>query len=243
MLTKSINSGDSWSGIQTLPELDERGFSRPTLVAASDQKTLYLFAYATLNNKGRIVWIKSPDLGATWSSSWQYLTNDTQDQRHVSVAIDTKNRLHVVWRQKPNGSSYARIRYALMDTQASTPTWNLQWLPAAKSNNHQFFPTVTIDGSDRVWIAWSEASSDPTGKAYGFPNEELFVGNIYYTTRSSSGNWSKTRLTNSGNAIYPVLRYQRYGRRALVDLIWLEGSGAKDCPSGGCTIWYAKISP
>lgn len=239
---KSTNGGDTWSAIQTLPEFGGRSFSRPTVVVARDQQTLYVVAYATVNNTSQIAWIKSGNLGNSWATGWQAIKSDSQDQRHVSVAMDSLDRLHVVWRQKPSGGSYSRILYALYDTQKPTGAGSMQWLPAAKSSNHQFFPTVTVDGSDRVWIAWSEASSDPTGNAYGFPNENPLVGDIYAATPNTSGGWQKSGYTTSGKALYPVLRYQRYGRRALVDLVWLARDGTENCSGSGCTIQYVRLA-
>ncbi|MFN8496042.1 MAG: sialidase family protein [Caldilineaceae bacterium] len=240
---KSTDGGDNWSAIQTLPELGGRNFSHPTLVVARDQKTLYVFAYAAINSSSQIVWIKSGDLGNSWSTTgWQFIKSDTQDQRHVSVAIDSTDRLHVAWRQKPTGSAYSRILYAVYDTKNPTVAWSTQWLSAAKPNNHQFFPTIAVDGSDRVWLAWSEASSDPTGNAYGFPNENPLVGDIVAAMLNPSTGWQKSSYTASGKALYPVLRYQRYGRRALVDLVWLAGDGTEDCSATGCSIQYARLA-
>ncbi len=222
-LTKSLDGGKTWTVWRAVAPDAPTYFSRPTMVATHDSATLYILAYAQLGKLHQIVWTQSSDGGLTWAA-WATVAPDQQDQRHVSLAIDSTDRLHAVWRQQSAGllaNANTQIHYAAYENRA----WSAA-KPISEDVAYQFFPSITISDNDQVWVVWLETAS-----ASGYPKEEPDAGSVYYAV-AANGNWSsRFQLGHRDNAFYPSLSWNRYTKLTTPDIVWLEQENALDGPA------------
>lgn len=213
--TQSMDGGKTWLPWNNVAPVDAMYFSRPTLVATSRGDKLYLLAYAQLQKKQQIVWNQSSDGGATWGE-WTAIAPSSEDQRHVSLAIDSQDHLHAVWRQQPAGSAAnatTQIHYAVYQDGA----WSTPQRISANPAMYQFFPSVAVNAQDQVWVVWIE-----TANASDYPKEAPTAGTVYYTA-ATNGQWQpSTPLGSRNSALYPSLSWSRQAKFTTPDVVWLE---------------------
>ncbi len=222
--TKSLNGGKTWTAWRSVAPDAPTYFSRPTIVATHDSAMLYVLAYAQLGKGHQIVWTQSIDGGITWAR-WATVAPDQQDQRHVSLAIDSADRLHTVWRQQSAGllaNVNTQIHYAAYENG----NWSVPQMVSENAANYQFFPSITVSDNDQVWVVWLE-----TPTASGYPKEEPDTGTVYYASKAN-GNWQpRLPLGNRSNALYPSLSWNRHTKLATPDIVWLEQENGADGPA------------
>jgi len=256
---KSRDGGTTWSAWQNIPGDANHYYSRPTILSSADGRKLYLLAYATdEDGRAQIVWTQSvdndSDPGDKWDT-WRYVadvdddgTSDSaQDQRHLSVVMDSKGMLHLVWRQRPEGASSSatpQIHYA---TLAQAGSWSAATLLMPNQTINQSFPSITVDKDDRLWAVWNETEALP-----GFPNEEPATGEIHAAKKPYQGKWQviETPVYSKGQrALYPSLRWQRHGPKYGVDLVWVESTVSDpnnatcvEDKKDKCKIYYTNLA-
>ncbi len=256
---RSLDGGKTWSEWQNIPGEPGVYYSRPAIVASADGRQLYVLAYATGADKvAHLVWTQSVDADAQpgdhWAP-WRYVTdsdgdgiNDMpQDQRHLSVAIDSRGHLHLVWQQPASHTvttSPTQIYYA---TYAGDDFWAPARPILPNLTVEQSFPSITVDKDDRLWVAWSERSY-----VANRPATLPAAGEIRVMKKPLHGRWQtiKTPVISQGTAaFYPTFRWHRFGVAHGVDLIWGESSVARplnaECVAANapaCTIYYANLA-
>lgn len=221
---KSVDGGESWSAWRNINDAPTTSYSRPVLVTNHAASVLYVVAYRNFPGQPQIVWTRSRDGGATWAP-WSLVAPDDQDQRHVSAAIDSHDRLHIVWRQIPNGaqntaqsSPKVQVHYAMFDGVK----WTKPTLPATQPDQYQFFPSITIDANDQPWLVWTA-----TTEQSDYPREETNTGLIYYTTQVK-GKWQTAiRLTNTTSTYASLIR-EVSTVNPTVDVVWLENRSSSE---------------
>jgi hypothetical protein len=226
----STDGGNSWTSWINVNPSDKINYSRPTIITTHEGGILYILAYSGSEAVQQIVWTKSTDGGRSWTA-WQPVATDNQDQRHVSVAIDTQNRLHAVWRQQPSSADNdtpSQIRYAVYNGQSwSQPEW-----VGSNPSAYQVFPSITVTGDHQVWVVWSESET-----ALDYPRENPGSGSIYYAVKSGDHWGERMRLRDGGKDIYPSLGRYKAERTNQVDLVWLENTD-----SGDNKIYYQALN-
>jgi hypothetical protein len=226
----SGDGGNTWTAWINVNPSNEVNYSRPTIITTRDGRILYILAYSGSSAVQQIVWTKSTDGGRSWTA-WQPVAADNQDQRHVSVAIDTQDRLHAVWRQQPGAAgdeTPSQIHYAVYNGQSwSRPEW-----VGPNPSAYQVFPSITFTGDNQVWVVWSENET-----ALDYPKENPGSGSIYYAVKSGDHWDERTRLREGGKDIYPSLGRDNADPTAQVDLVWLENTD-----SGDNKIYYKALN-
>lgn len=221
----SRDGGVNWTPWRNLPGTPGVHYSRPTLATSGDGNTLYCLAYATNpNRQARLVWTQTDNAeNQEWRPWREIAPTDDQDQRHVSVVIDTRDQLHAAWQQttsQPPGN--AQIGYACL----TAGQWSTPYCPVATPGVFQTFPSLTLDPAGQLWLAWNEFSHEPD-----FHGDEIPNGLIGVACKPPGRQWQvldRSRLIPAQTALYPSLRWQRPFSHADVDLIWLETSPSTD---------------
>jgi hypothetical protein len=233
------------------------GFSRPTLLVSyfREIRYLYLFAYGSQNGIAQIYWSRSGDNGDTWSA-WQTVAAGSTDQRHVSVARDSQGRLHLVWRQVANGRTILRYRVYDPALRKGQGNWVASPATIASVARHcLFYPSIAINGSDQVWVAWTQSTDcsslgsphDETDDTADNPKE----GQIFFSMKPTTSGWSAPQaLTTSGKHLYASLRRVNNpaGAGGNVDVVWLDMTnstlgltGTVVCPAQACVMRWSRL--
>ena len=191
--TKSQNRGKSWSHWQNISVTPGATQSRPVILQ-DRAGTVHVLMYSSLGkNIQQIQHSFSFNDGQNWSE-WQNISNSFFDARHLSAIIDKNNLIHVVWRSTtPLGRT--QIYYSF----SNKGQWSEPKLIAASSRN-QFFPSISIDESNNLYVTWME-----TDKNYDLPREKPEEGQIY-TVKIQNGQIEKPKLQSQGEKnLYPSL--------------------------------------
>ena len=212
---RSADGGRTWTPWQNVAPDPKRNFSRPTCVITSDERRMYLLGYGEINQTQQIQWTVSEDQGQTWAA-WRPIAPDGMDQRHVSVVIDSANRLHAVWRQGM-ASGPAQIRYAAYDGN----TWSATAPVAANPAAYLFCPSIAVTGQNGLWVAWTET----TAKS-GYPEDDPRQGQGVAVNQPAGGAWgTPVALGSSENAeLYASLGAGSRNQTAGVDAVWLNAA-------------------
>lgn len=260
-VTYSQDGGATWQPWQNITGEPNSYYSRPTLVASSDGQTVYVAAYATRRDQAdtHLVWTQanasanSTDL--TWQP-WQFVTDQKgkkpcagkQEQRQVSLVIDSADQLHAVWQEQV--AEVLQICYA----RFGQGQWIKPQRVAADPAVYQAFPNITIDKDQRLWVVWNEFSQAPVVQEDGEPP----TGTLRAAKQPQGGSWRPvdlTGLTAGRNALYPSLRWHRSPYPYGVDLIWVEREVTAAAAEASCferqdedqvrplcTIYYANLA-
>jgi hypothetical protein len=211
---QSHDGGQTWTTwVNIAPTKYSR--SRPSLVASGD--TLYAFAYGSRSGIQQILYTTSTPGGQQWSP-WQPVAASTQDQRHVSAAIDQRGTVHIVWRQPPFQAAQeegrnSQIYYASFDGA----TWSAPTRVGSRGGGAQTYPSIAVDTDNMVWITWLETSAP-----YDFPRDAPTTGAVYYVAKHDQG-WSQPILFGAGgNNLYPSLRRDLTTAGKDVDVVWVD---------------------
>src|SRR2546426_2383478 len=89
------------------------------------------------------------------------------DQRVPSIAIDSKNQVHVVWYgrdQVYNGTNERQIKYARWNGAAWSPWINISPVPGYSGSLYwQEHPVIIVDRNDMLHVLWEGADSGSAG--------------------------------------------------------------------------------
>ncbi len=255
---KSRDGGKTWSEWQNIPGDATRYYSRPTIIATPDGRKLYVLAYATAEDgTTQIVWTQSldndADPGDRWDQ-WRYvsdldgdgLSDSRQDQRHLSVVMDSRQTLHLLWRQQPDGDAQVANTQIHHATYTQAGGWQPATLLMQNFTINQSYPSITVDKDDRLWAVWSETVvASQTG-------QEPESGEIHAAKQPRGETWQPIATpvhSDDQRAFYPSLRWQRYGAKYGVDLVWVESNSSDptndpcvEDEQENCTIYYANLA-
>lgn len=218
---RSTDFGRTWTAPLDIAPSDRINFSRPTLVVAyqGEERQLYVVAYGESNKLAQIYWNRSRDNGDSWEA-WQAVSPSTNDQRHVTMARDAADNLHLVWRET-TATQTSVLRYRVFNPALNNDAGN--WTAAAetmatRSAHCLFFPSIAINEQDQVWVVWTESSDCGT-----LPNDDPTSGQIVYRVKSAAGQWgAPTPLTTAGNHLYASFRSSHVPSDTAMDLVWLD---------------------
>jgi hypothetical protein len=172
----TIDSGGSWSPIKILtggwgwPE-------QPSIRADSGNNIHIVWQNYTPLFHQRIYYKRSTDCGKTWFQTYQ-LTWTTGESWSPSIAVDTKNGIYVVWKEKTPENHEIFYIHSTDSGATWVGTTRLTW-NAGKS----CLPSIAVDLEGGVHVVWQD----------DFPgNEEIF----YKHSTDSGLTWSGiTRLS------------------------------------------------
>jgi len=191
----STDGGETWTEEQVTNATDHQYYPS---VAIDSQNTIHVvwhgLGWGTNSTYGNIQYRKRT------SSGWQPIeavTDKNADQYVPSIAIDSNDNIHVVWRGLGWGTN--------------TDYWNIQyrkrtssgWQPieaVTDKNADQYDSSIAIDSNDNIHVVWR-------GLGWG-TNTDYW--NIQYRKRTSSG-WQ------SQEAVTDIVGRQRYISFAIDD--------------------------
>jgi hypothetical protein len=193
-LSRSSDGGDTWTTWKNVVVTPENTQSRPSIIQDSKGK-LYITMYSSHGNENdmqQIMYTSSLDDGDTWDN-WNTVSDVKFDSRHASASVDKKDNLHIIWRAPISENSATGI----MQLKIAPDGKKSEIKTIASSQNYQFFPTVSIDRSGRIFASWME-----TNMRSEFPKEDPLQGNaiIYHTDKKGEFTFLDKKLPGG---LYP----------------------------------------
>lgn len=214
---KSTDGGDSWTdwvNVGNTPTNNNQ--SRPTIIVDSEGK-IFVISYGFWSTgKQNILYSTSTNGGASFSA-WNAVDGAASDQRHASAAIDSGNKIHLVWRQE-NSAGKTETRYA----KFTSPDWAASVAISPTSGSFQFFPSIGNSNGSQ-YVVWTE-----TTDSSGFPSENPATGRIVFAKRlQGSSTWTKSNVTVPANNVWGSIRWSSNTLNGgTIDIVYQSGSAS-----------------
>ena len=140
------------------------------------------------------IYIKmSTDYGTTWLPE-QRITDAINERTYPSVALDTLNRVHVVWMDMRDGVGWQV--YCKRSTDGGL-TWGND-IRISLDDDYSQSPSVATDGANEVYVVW-------------FDSVDFWDHDIYFRKSNDGGvNWGSEIRISTGQSVedYPTIAYE-----------------------------------
>lgn len=216
---KSTNGGASWTSWINIKQTTTSQ-SRPTIVVDSADK-IFVFSYSKLPGTSQIniIFTTSTDGGATFANWTAVSASSVYDQRHASAAIDSGNKIHLVWRQRDDSSpTKTVVKYS----KFTSPNWSAPVTVSGASGKNQYFPSIA-NAYGSQFIVWTETVDDSS-----YPSEEPTTGKIVLAKKLQTTTvWVKSDVTPDGFNTWGSIRWS-FNRinGGTIDVVYSTGSAA-----------------
>jgi len=157
---------------------------------------------------------ESADYGLTWTNETRistYTGMEAGTQAFPSIAVDSQDRLHVVWRGVATGFPIEQIWYARYDGSWTDP---VRISTLGMEDGSQGIPSIAMDSQDRPHVTWSGDNTD-------FP-----VYNQAWYARHYYGSWTdpvristNTAMDNGYQGSPSITVFQN-----KVHIVWSSGT-------------------
>jgi hypothetical protein len=227
--------------IENPPYLDVKsvgGAQYRPFIATDSQGTLHVLCYGEVYNNMQILY---GQLVKGKFSGWTPIAASQTDQRHATMAIDDKGRVHVVWRELSRSNPQSYIAYSMRD---SSGTWT-PILHVDDTYRSGSTPNITVDETTAyvVWTAWTEGfENSDSQRNNGLPNDgDTVEGDLEFATkRFDQDHFSTPVPLTGGVGSYP--RIARMGKTtpSKLAVIWTLG---KECLPNSCVqIYFSEMA-
>jgi hypothetical protein len=182
-LARSDDGGSNWEHIKiSTPDYFQYDYQYSPAIAVDSNDVLHVVWYGEVSGSSayNIRYARSTDGGSTWSL-YNVTTYTSYDRYYPSIAVDSKDNVHIVWYGRHSSSYNNNIYYR---TRSSTGTWGTETMITSHAYSlslYQYRPSVEVDTKDNVHVVW-----------YGYFSSSLRYYNIQYAIKwSSNSTWSK----------------------------------------------------
>lgn len=210
---KSTNGSATWTSPKRLTFTP--GASKWADIAVDHADNIHVVWHDdTYGGDWEVLYKKSTDGGATWSSSKRISLTGGTSYRPV-IAIDSSNNLHVVWADASPGNR--EIFYSRSTDGGNT------WIPSKRltwTAGPSYDPAITIDSSDNIHVVWYDNTAD------GW--------DIYYKKSTDGGNtwtWAKKVTHSAGESYLGSIAADSLNN---IHLVWWDNS------AGSFNVYYKK---
>lgn len=203
----SSDSGNTWTTWKNVNATPENTQSRPSIIQDSKGK-LYIIMYSSHgseNDTQQIMYTSSLDNGDTWNN-WTAISDIRFDSRHASASIDKNDNLQILWRAPVLKNGATNIIHLKIASDGNTS----EIKTIASSQYYQFFPTISMDESGRIFASWME-----TNMRSEFPKEDPLQGNIivYHTDKKGAFSFLDKKIPRG---LYPNFPSEITNNRLLL---------------------------
>jgi hypothetical protein len=202
-------SAQNWYPTKRLSWTSSSSFS--PVVATDSGNNIHIVWSDYLGSIPEILYKKSTDGGSTWST--ERLTWNSGHSTYPDIAIDSNNRIHVVWRDSTPGNSELFYKKST-DGGVSWTTKRLTWTSGNSED-----PAIATDSSNNIHIFWQDDRN---------VKEEIF----YQKSTDGGSTWTAKRLTwDSGASRDPAVAIDTNDN---IHIAW------RDSKPGSLEIYYKK---
>ncbi len=189
------------------------------------------------SNRFEILYKKwSPITG--WSEAVNLSSTPTENSLYPEIEIDSKNNLHVIWREDENSISGCNTLHMTFYTK-----WTPEdgWLPATNIsgsfNKAGDYRQIRIDSQDNPHVVWYNTISDGNDETPCWSDPR----DILYNKWTPETGWLTEPINisnNSGDSRYVLIRIDSSDGPHIV---WRDNTISEDNPLGKYEIYYARI--
>lgn len=217
--------------VATSEASDPTAYNSQNKPVRTSDGTLYAVYFKQLDGKHQIYVKKSVDGGDTWTDETRISTAsgmELYDQYYPSIAVDSNDYLHVVWRGRATGyTTYHQIWYAKYTTSWATPVRISTY--AGMDGEYQKPPSIAVDSSSGyLHVVWY-------GAATGYANPQIWYA------KYTAGWATPVRISTYAGM---DTRLQEYPSIAVDsnDYLHVVFYGYADGYTTNYQIWYTKYT-
>jgi len=149
-----------------------------------------------------------------WTTSEVVSTESTGGSACPTIAVDGSGNVHIAWQDSTNYSGSGTDRDIFYKHwNSTTATWNTTEVVSTESTGYSWSPTIAVDGSGNVHIAWY----DQTNYAGSEADDDIFYKHWNATTTV----WTTTEVVSTetpyGYSQYPTIAVDGSGN---VHIAW-----------------------
>lgn len=176
------SSAQTWNETKRLTWTS--GDAKSPAVVVDSSGHIHLVWQNDASDNNEIYYRKSTNGGANWVGD-RRLTWNTGGSSYPAIAVDSSDRIHVVWNDYTPGNSEIYYKKSTNGGVVWSATKRLSWNAQTSSD-----PAIAVDSSDTIHVVWYDLSPG--------------VAEIFYKkSTDAGGNWSSTqRLTWNSNASF-----------------------------------------
>ena len=139
---------------------------------------------------------------AAWTTIEVVSTEGTGDSFSPTIAVDGSGNVHIVWYEETNyGGSGTDNDIFYKHWNATTAAWTMTKVVSTESTGDSWFPTIVVDGSGNVHIAWHD-NTDYNGA--GLDDADIF----YKLWNATTASWNTTEVISTestSHSAYPII--------------------------------------
>jgi hypothetical protein len=142
---KSTNGGTTWT---TKRLTYNPGLANSPAIAIGSNDHLHVVWYDSTPGNGEIYYKKSTDSGTTWTT--KRLTYNAGNSDNPAIAIDSNNRIHLVWDDSTSGN---REIYYKRSTNGGA-TWTTKRL--AFNSGESWISAIAVNSDNDIFVVWGD---------------------------------------------------------------------------------------
>jgi len=91
-----------------------------------------------------------------WTTAEVVSTESTSESRFPTIAVDSSGNVHIAWQDYTNYSGLGILDIFYKRWDATTANWTTTEVVSTESTDNSGNPTIAVDGSGNVYIAWGD---------------------------------------------------------------------------------------
>jgi len=125
-----------------------------------------------------------------WTTIEVVSTESTDNSFFPSIAVDRSGNVHIAWYDYTDyGGSGTDIDIFYKRWNATTAAWTTTEVVSTESTDNSWFPTIAVDGSGNVYIAWD----DHTNYSGSGTDSDIF----YKRWNTTTATWTTTEVVST----------------------------------------------
>ncbi len=157
---------------------------------------------------------------ASWTTTEEVSTESTESSAAPTIATDGSGNVHIAWDDYLTSGTEKDIFYKRWN--ATTAIWSTTEVVSTESTNTSAYPTIGVDGSGNVHIAWG----DRTNYSSSGTDYDIF----YKSWNSTTATWNSTEVVSkesTSDSYAPTIALNGSGNAHIAweDLTDYGGSG------------------
>ena len=130
---------------------------------------------------------------AIWTTIEVVSTESTNYSFSPTIAVDGSGNVHIAWDDETNyGGSGTDRDIFYKHWNATTATWTTTEVVSTESTGHSFSPTIAVDGTGNVHIAWVDSMDRDIFYKRWNATTATWTTTEVVSTQSTSGSYSPT---------------------------------------------------